>query len=1496
MRYFILLCYFLVACAAVLLGDEITANELHKRVLDPCVGYKILNSTDRRVGHTGRSPLRCDQPERGPFTEGWYRFTGAAGDRMPTKCPAKNRCGTHAPGWLQGVHPTVAQGIVSRKVCYHWSSSCCNWSNNIKVKNCGAFYVYELKRTPVCWLRYCGIPNECEDYEMLNQPDRAMGNTDQSRLRCDQRAPDNIVDGKWHRLIGNSGTKIPDSCVPMRRCGTHAPGWLNGTHPQLQEGQVNRKVCYHWSSRCCNWQNNIKVRSCGDFYVYNLIKPPHCWLRYCGDNNTGAPITLPTTLPPPTTTPALDPCNSYKLLNNINRRVGYTGQSPLGCDQPGRGFTEGWYRFTGAAGVRMPTKCPAKRRCGTHAPGWLEGGHPTVAQGIASRKVCYHWSSGCCQWSNYIRVRNCGAFYVYELKRTPACSLRYCGIPNECEDYETLNQPDRAMGNTDQSRLRCDQRAPDNIVDGKWHRLIGNSGTKIPESCVPMRRCGTHAPGWLNGTHPQLQEGQVNRKVCYHWSSRCCNWQNNIKVRSCGDFYVYNLIKPPHCWLRYCGDNNTGSPITSPPPTTTKAPTTTPAPNPCSNYHVLDGFNRSVANTDQKNLRCDQRHLHPLPAWYRFSGEAGYRMPTSCVPKLRCGTHAPGWLNGSHPSVGEGIVTRRVCYHWGSRCCNWQNDIQIQNCGAFYVYRLVKPPACWLRYCGNNAGTPPPPTTTPPPPTTTPAPNPCSNYHVLDGFNRSVANTDQKNLRCDQRHLHPLPAWYRFTGEAGDKMPTSCVPKRRCGTHAPGWLNGSHPSVGEGIVTRRVCYHWGSRCCNWKNDIQIQNCGAFYVYRLIRTPVCSLRYCGNNAGTPPPPTTTPPPPTTTPAPNPCSNYHVLDGFNRSVANTDQKNLRCDQRHLHPLPAWYRFTGEAGDKMPTSCVPKRRCGTHAPGWLNGSHPSVGEGIVTRRVCYHWGSRCCNWQNDIQIQNCGAFYVYRLVKPPVCWLRYCGNNAGTPPPPTTTPPLPTTTPAPNPCSNYHVLDGFNRSVANTDQKNLRCDQRHLHPLPAWYRFTGEAGDKMPTSCVPKRRCGTHAPGWLNGSHPSVGEGIVTRRVCYHWGSRCCNWKNDIQIQNCGAFYVYRLVKPPVCWLRYCGDNEGLTTTPPSPTSPTPPGVNLTCGKNEMWISIPKYILHGLDREHLRLNDLKCGAKETKTHFILHTKLTECQTLSRSTKHFVSYTNNVLEIPVAPHQIITRVREVEIPFTCYYSNAGVVSSVGLEVKSKKIIFSKKGLGKFVLEMNIFPDNRYLGHYTKKDFPVKVPLRKTLYVKIGVDTQDNRLEILGEECFATPDPDPNKPGVSKYTFIKDGCAIDKTVKFHPTNDKRTQKFSLEAFAFVGDHMFVYMHCRVKICNASDPNSRCAQGCIRRAKRAVTTLESKDDEVALAQGPFMREDSDEKTELEETEKEPRALKKGGRSTAVNIALIAAVAVCVMAVAYLLYERKKVKGQREYRPLTVAAQ
>ena len=113
------------------------------------------------------------------------------------------------------------------------------------------------------------------------------------------------------------------------------------------------------------------------------------------------------------------------------------------------------------------------------------------------------------------------------------------------------------------------------------------------------------------------------------------------------------------------------------------------------------------------------------------------------------------------------------------------------------------------------------------------------------------------------------------------------------------------------------------------------------------------------------------------------------------------------------------------------------------------------------------------------------------------------------------------------------------------------------------------------------------------------------------------------------------------------------------------------------------------------------------------------------------------------------------------------------------------------------------------------------------------------------------QFSLFSFSCAVDDTVNFIPTADKRTQRFSLEAFSFIGDHQFVFMHCRVKICNATDPNSRCAQGCLDRRKRSLITQESKDEEAYLAEGPFMRgKDEEDETQLQETDKELRDMEK----------------------------------------------
>ena len=118
----------------------------------------------------------------------------------------------------------------------------------------------------------------------------------------------------------------------------------------------------------------------------------------------------------------------------------------------------------------------------------------------------------------------------------------------------------------------------------------------------------------------------------------------------------------------------------------------------------------------------------------------------------------------------------------------------------------------------------------------------------------------------------------------------------------------------------------------------------------------------------------------------------------------------------------------------------------------------------------------------------------------------------------------------------------------------------------------------------------------------------------------------------------------------------------------------------------------------------------------------------------------------------------------------------------------------------------------------------------------------------------IANYRDFCYRCAVDDTVKFLPSDDERTQKFSLEAFSFIGDHQFVYMHCKVKICNATDPNSRCAQGCLQgRRRRSLYTQETNDEEYMLAQGPFMRKEDSEGTQLEETEKEIRAVDSKGK-------------------------------------------
>ena len=193
--------------------------------------------------------------------------------------------------------------------------------------------------------------------------------------------------------------------------------------------------------------------------------------------------------------------------------------------------------------------------------------------------------------------------------------------------------------------------------------------------------------------------------------------------------------------------------------------------------------------------------------------------------------------------------------------------------------------------------------------------------------------------------------------------------------------------------------------------------------------------------------------------------------------------------------------------------------------------------------------------------------------------------------------------------------------------------------------------------------------------------------------------------------------------------------------------------MTIIIPKSLLRGLNHRRLWLQDTRCQAEETNAYFSLATPLTGCDTKRRLTPTAIVYSNTVFEIPVAAKDVATRVREIEIPFSCYLSKFGVVSSVGWRPSNTKLRFSDEGKGNFTLSLNMFRDKRFVSPYMTDDFPVDELLRKPLFFEVSMTSTDKRLSIMADRYYATPTQD-DKSSV-KHEFIRKGCVKDNYRKY---------------------------------------------------------------------------------------------------------------------------------------------
>ncbi|XP_067310863.1 uncharacterized protein [Pseudorasbora parva] len=838
MRLLISLCVSLL----LLINGEVTSgkiSELKTSISNPCNDYNTLDEHWR--------DLRQNSYENSGYDDtlvewnGWYRlFLNGESAQMPEGCVSK-ACGGETGLYLQCSHPKPEDGVVTRDVITFWNDECgSNRSMTIQVKACpGDYYVYEFVKPNVSapMPTYCAVvfqsinSDPCYNYEPLDRPWRA--NNESGNYVCD----DSFSWNGWYRLFYHGmDIRMQETCVSSFSCNTVISLSLSDPHPQIEDGVVIREVCgsYHWIGRCDYKLNPIRVKACPDnYYVYELVNPLIWCSGYCTDVRTISKVVSngsPDIFTGSNITLNYDPCNNYSMLNN-NWRNALNDWSIYGNrsdHDDTRVKWDGWYRlFINGLSAQMPESCASYMSCGGFSSLWLGDSHPQLKDGIVTREIYGSYYDDCSYYrSNPIHVKACpGNYYVYKFTR-PALSIPapvYCAVSfstpsfNPCYNYTSLSDSWRSTNNSYNSTYNamCDY----NMEWNGWYRLFYNGqSAQMPESCVNQNMCGTSDPLWLNGPHPQLEDGEVTRQVCASSWDGCCTYTSHpIRVKACPEnYYVYELVKPIFC-SSYCVDASnqhiqSASTTTetirhiasiTPPITTTALPV-----DPCYNYNVLDDPWRATNNQYSSKIMCDT--AVSWDGWYRlFIRGQSSQMPDTCVDQYSCGTYVPLWLNGGHPTVEDGVVTRDVCGHWSNNCCYFQsNPIQVKACpGDYYIYKFVHPTSCSLAYCAESIKTAPPV-------------DPCYNYNVLDDPRRATNNQYSSEIMCDtavswdgwyrlfiRGQSTQMPdtwyGWYRlFIRGQSTQMPDTCVDQYSCGTYAPLWLNGGHPTVEDGVVTR----------------------------------------------------------------------------------------------------------------------------------------------------------------------------------------------------------------------------------------------------------------------------------------------------------------------------------------------------------------------------------------------------------------------------------------------------------------------------------------------------------------------------------------------------------------------------------------------------------------------------------------------------------------------------------------------------------------------
>ncbi|XP_063788829.1 pancreatic secretory granule membrane major glycoprotein GP2-like [Pseudophryne corroboree] len=196
------------------------------------------------------------------------------------------------------------------------------------------------------------------------------------------------------------------------------------------------------------------------------------------------------------------------------------------------------------------------------------------------------------------------------------------------------------------------------------------------------------------------------------------------------------------------------------------------------------------------------------------------------------------------------------------------------------------------------------------------------------------------------------------------------------------------------------------------------------------------------------------------------------------------------------------------------------------------------------------------------------------------------------------------------------------------------------------------------------------------------------------------------------------------------------------------------------------------------------------------------------------NHIYLPVDPAAIIVREITV-INVTCSYPLNLNTSTGAIRPDLRITYIPIDGSGTFKVRMAIYTDISYT---TPNNNPViDISTKSILYVGVFIEEPAANFNLLMINCYSTPTNNAYDP--VRYNILVDRCPnpTDSTIKVLQNGVTSMGMFYLQAFKFIGDYSYVYLHCEVYLCKDS-----CAPTCSSRSSSEAPKAQG-----TLTYGPF---------------------------------------------------------------------